>query len=61
MDIQTKTVTSFGTERVYVIDSYMAEVIGKLTGKKTVNQSDLIALQMLGHTVNGLALTNEVA
>ena len=59
-DIKTQSKTAFGTVRHYVVDPVQADAIKTLTGKLTFNDSDLIALQMLGLNVNGVNYTNQL-
>ena len=59
-NIKTQTKTAFGQVRHYVIDPIQADAIKTLTGKLTVNDKDLIALQMLGLNVNGVNYTNQL-
>ena len=54
MTIKTQPKTAFGKTLHYVTDPIQAAALKSLTGKKTVNDSDLIALQMLGLQVNGV-------
>ena len=60
-NIKTQVKTAFGTVRHYVIDEIQADAIKTLTGKKTVNDNDLIALMQLGLTVNGKSLKELIA
>ena len=60
-NIKTQTKTAFGTVRHYVVDPVQADAIKTLTGKLTVNDKDLIALQMLGLNVNGVNYTNQLS
>jgi hypothetical protein len=60
-NIKTQTKTAFGQVRHYVVDPVQADAIKTLTGKLTVNDKDLIALQMLGLNVNGVNYTNQLA
>ena len=60
-NIKTQTKTAFGQVRHYVIDPIQADAIKTLTSKLTVNDKDLIALQMLGLNVNGVNYTNQLA
>ena len=53
-NIKTQPKTAFGKTLHYVTDPAQAAALKSLTGKKTVNASDLIALQMLGLQVNGV-------
>ena len=59
-NIKTTSKTAFGQVRHYVVDPVQADAIKTLTGKLTVNDSDLIALQMLGLNVNGVNYTNQL-
>ena len=59
-NIKTQTKTAFGQVRHYVVDPIQADAIKTLTGKLTVNDKDLIALQMLGLNVNGVYYTNQL-
>ena len=47
--------------RHYVIDEVQADALKTLTGKKTINDNDIIALQMLGLNVNGVNYINQLA
>ncbi len=60
MNIETETRSAFGTVRHYVKDPIQADAIKTLTGKLTVNDKDLVALQLLGLTVNGVNYTNQL-
>ena len=60
MNIETQTKTAFGTVRHYVVNEQQADAIKTLTGKLTVNDKDLVALQLLGLTVNGVNYTNQL-
>ena len=60
-NIKTQTKTAFGQVRHYVIDPIQADAIKTLTRKITVNDKDLIALQMLGLNVNGVNYVNQLA
>ena len=59
-NIKTQTKTAFGQVRHYIVDPVQADAIKTLTGKLTVNDKDLIALQMLGLNVNGVNYTNQL-
>jgi len=59
-NIKTQTKTAFGQVRHYVIDPVQADALKTLTGKLTVNDKDLIALQLLGLQVNGVNFTNQL-
>ena len=60
-NIKTETKTAFGQVRHYIVDPVQADAIKTLTGKLTVNDKDLIALQMLGLNVNGLNVMNQLS
>ena len=60
-NIKTNSKTAFGTVRHYVSDPVQADAIKTLTGKSTVNDKDLVALQLLGLSVNGVNYTNQLA
>ena len=53
-NIKTQAKTAFGKTLHYVTDPVYAEALQKLTGKKTLNDLDIINLQMLGLNVNGV-------
>ena len=53
-NIKTQPKTAFGKTLHYVIDPVQADAISRLTGKKTINDLDIINLQMLGLQVNGV-------
>ena len=58
-DIKTQSKTAFGTVRHYVVDEVQADALKTLTGKLTINDNDIIALQMLGLNVNGVNYINQ--
>ena len=60
-NIETQAKTAFGRTLHYVTDEQQAEALYKLTGKKTNNDVDIIALQMLGLNVNGVNYINQLA
>ncbi len=60
-NIKTQTKTAFGQVRHYVVDPVQADALKTLTGKKTVSDNDLIALQMLGLNVNGVNYVNQLS
>ena len=60
-NIKTQTKTAFGQVRHYVTDPVQADALKTLTGKITVSDSDLVALQMLGLQVNGVNYVNQLA
>ena len=53
-DIKTTIKTAFGRSLHYVDDPVYADALTRLTGKKTLNDLDIINLQMLGLSVNGV-------
>ena len=53
-NIKTQPKTAFGKTLHYVTDPVQAEVLQNLTGKKTISETDIINLQMLGLQVNGV-------
>ena len=53
-DIKTQVKTAFGRSLHYVTDPVYADALQRLTGKKTLNDLDIINLQMLGLSVNGV-------
>ena len=59
-NIQTQPKTAFGRTLHYVTDPQHAEALYKLTGKKTINDVDIINLQMLGLNVNGVNYVNQL-
>ena len=52
-NITTTIKTAFGRSLHYVTDPVYADALARLTGKKTLNDLDIINLQMLGLNVNG--------
>ena len=48
MRIETYEQTACGTTRVYVKDAEIALAITTLTGRKTLQESDITALRFLG-------------
>ena len=60
VNIETQSKTAFGTVRHYVVNESQADAIKTLTGKLTVNDKDLVALQLLGLNVNGVNVTNQL-
>ena len=52
-NITTTIKTAFGRSLHYVDDPVYADALTRLTGKKTLNDLDIINLQMLGLSVNG--------
>ena len=59
-NIETQAKTAFGKTLHYVTDPVYAEALQKLTGKKTINDIDIINLQMLGLNVNGVNYINQL-
>ena len=59
-NIKTQTKTAFGQVRHYVVDPVQADALKTLTGKLTVSDKDLIALQLLGFTINGVNYTQQL-
>ena len=57
-NIKTQVKTAFGRSLHYVTDPVYADALTRLTGKKTLNDLDIINLQMLGLNVNG---ANQIA
>ena len=60
-NIKTVTNIAFGRELHYVLDNNYADAITPLTGKKTINSNDIIALMQLGLAVNNNTLADVVA
>ena len=60
MTITTQPKTAFGKTLHYVTDPQYAEALTRLTGKKTINDVDIINLQMLGLNVNGVNYINQL-
>ena len=53
-NIETQPKTAFGRTLHYVTDPIYADALTRLTGKKTLNDLDIINLNMLGLQVNGV-------
>ena len=53
-NIETTIKTAFGRSLHYVDDPVYADALTRLTGKKTLNDLDIINLNMLGLQVNGV-------
>ena len=51
-NIKTVKTQAFGRELHYVLDPRYAAALTSLTGKKTINALDIIALETLGVAVN---------
>jgi len=60
-NIKTVTNTAFGKTLHYVVDNNYADAIRQLTGKKTINDKDIVALMQLGLTVNDNSLSELIA
>ena len=60
-NIKTVTNTAFGKTLHYVVDDYYADAIKSLTGKKTINDKDIVALMQLGLAVNNNTLESALA
>ena len=60
-NIKTVTNIAFGRELHYVLDDNYADAIQQLTGKKTINDNDIVALMQLGLTVNNKSLQELIA
>ena len=60
-NIKTVSNIAFGRELHYVLDDNYADAITQLTGKKTINDNDIIALMQLGLAVNNNTLADVVA
>ena len=52
MTIKTQPKTAFGKTLHYVVDPTQAAALTRLTGKKTINENDIAALETLGVAVN---------
>ena len=61
MNIKTVTSTAFGKTLHYVLDDNQADAIRTLTGKKTINDNDIVALMQLGLAVNDNTLSDLIA
>ena len=59
-NIKTQPKTAFGKTLHYVTDPVFADALKNLTGKKTINDQDIINLQMLGLNVNGVNYVNQL-
>ena len=51
MTIKTQPKTAFGKTLHYVTDPVYAQALTSLTGKKTINETDIANLKTLGVTV----------
>ena len=52
MTIKTQPKTAFGKTLHYVTDPTLAQALTSLTGKKTINETDIKNLETLGVAVN---------
>ena len=59
-NIETQPKTAFGKTIHYVTDPVYADALTRLTGKKTINDQDIINLNMLGLQVNGVNYVNQL-
>ena len=59
-NIKTQPKTAFGRTLHYVTDPVQADALCNLTGKKTLTEQDIINLNMLGFTVNGVNYVNQL-
>ena len=59
-NIETQAKTAFGKTLHYVTDPVFADALKNLTGKNTINDQDIINLNMLGLTVNGVNYVNQL-
>ena len=60
-NIKTVSNIAFGRQLHYVLDDNYADAIKTLTGKKTINDNDIIALMQLGLSVNNNTLQELIA
>jgi len=51
-NIETYAKTAFGKTLHYVLDPQYKAALTRLTGKKTINENDIAALETLGVAVN---------
>jgi len=51
-NIETQAKTAFGKTLHYVVNPRYAAVLTVLTGKKTINETDIACLETLGISVN---------
>jgi len=56
-NIKTQPKTAFGKTLHYVIDPTQAAALSRLTGKKTINETDIACLETLGIAVNSQPAT----
>ena len=57
MTIKTQPKTAFGKTLHYVTDPTQAAALTRLTGKKTINETDIAALETLGVAVQSQPVT----
>ena len=50
--IRLRRESSYGVDRIYVIDSAPAQALRSLTGKRTISYADIDALSVLGIEVD---------
>ena len=55
MTIKTQPKTAFGKTLHYVTEPVQTAALTRLTGKKTINESDIASLKTLGITVQSQA------
>ena len=55
MTIKTQPKTAFGKTLHYVTDPVQAQALSSLTGKKTINETDIASLKTLGIAVQSQA------
>ena len=60
-NIETQAKTAFGKTLHYVTDPVYADALQRLTGKKTINDNDIVALMQLGLSVNNKSLQELIA
>ena len=56
MTIKTQPKTAFGKTLHYVTDPVQAQALSSLTGKKTINETDIKNLKTLGISVQSQAV-----
>ena len=57
MTIKTQPKTAFGKTLHYVVDPTQAAALTRLTGKKTINETDIASLKTLGIAVDSQPVT----
>ena len=60
-NIKTVQSQAFGRTLHYVLNDNYADAITQLTGKKTINDKDIIALMQLGLAVDNNTLADVIA